>query len=170
MGVYFEMSSKHMSTTTLAGPRKSAVNTTSTCAYPSMRVAGDGFLTPQSLRGSSVTADADLAEGEPFGVNQHLPRWDDELVFFQIRRTSRLPKVLARLSLRAPTYHHAIALAQCALDAPIEGEIIVAHSPIGTRNKTVSRLAVRIESGEAHLFSVPLGTVFPSPVWAVGVR
>ena len=159
-----------MSTTTLAGPREGAVQTPLTSLYPAMRVVGDGFLTPSNLVGSFATYDADLTEGEPFGVNQHLPAWDDELVFFKIRRTSRIPKVLAKLGLRAPTYHHAVALALCAPDAPLEGEIIVAHPPIGTRNRPVSRLAIRIGPGEAHLFAIAAGQVFRSAIWAVGIR
>lgn len=140
--------------------------------YPTMRLSGDGWLTPSSLKGSrAVSCDIRLYEDGRYQTNQFVVAFDDVAVFFPIRRTSRMHKVLEKLDLALPTYHHAIALAMKVSSTPVTGTIVVGHSAIGAgpTDRALMRLCLTV--GKEHsLLSIRAAHVFPKAVWGMGLR
>jgi len=138
---------------------------------PSMRLSGDGMLSPLILqRNHLVQCAEELFDDNPFCRNQFLRSWSDRLVFFNIRRVTRMRKVIEKLGLREPTYHHAVALALRARSMPVTGTVVIGHPPLGTANLALSRLSVFREGNDVKLIKVGAAHVFTKPVWAVGVK
>lgn len=139
-------------------------------SYPRMRLSGDGSVIPSRLMAlvgafQPFVYVSQYLSAEHFLENPKLLRWDDELVFFPVRRTSRIPKILRKLGLRAPTYHHAAAFGLRIKESPVAGTVIFPHAPVaigGVGNCHVGFLT----SGYACAAAL---SVYKQPVWAVGL-
>lgn len=136
--------------------------------YPSMRLSGDGYLTPSSLseeHADWVSIANQSINDLNFGQDTEMNSWTDELVFFPVRRMTRLTKILNKSGLRQPTCHHAIALALAVLRIPVVGAVVVAHNPVDSH-----RLCISAHRYDSYISLVSATAVFKAPVWAVGLR
>lgn len=139
-------------------------------SYPRMRLSGDGTVIPTKLTTlvgafQSFVYVSRYLSAEHFSESSNLFRWNDELVFFPVRRTSRIPKILRKLGLRAPTYHHAAAFGLRIKESPVAGTVIFPHEPVtigGIGNCHVGFLT----SGYACTATL---SVYKQPIWAVGL-
>lgn len=143
-------------------------------SYPRMRLSGDGSVIPEHL-----TSPPAIPEGyiNPFLSKKYFPEnpelcdWEDELVFFPARRMSRIPNILKKLNLRAPTYHHAAAFGLQIEDAPVSGTVIFPHPFVqieGIGNCRVS-FESRVSKPGVRYACIANVSVYKQPVWAVGI-
>ena len=139
--------------------------------YPTMRLSGEGRLVPSRLLNASwISVTNPLINDSNFFVNPQLVSWNDVFVFFPISRTARIPTVLEIYQLRRPTYHHAIALGLSVRAVPVEGVIVVAHSPIILPGVGSFHLCIAAHGYSSHAGVVSADHVFREPVWAVGLK
>lgn len=141
-------------------------------SYPRMRLSGDGSLVPSALLSSKrFLYVSSFLNSHCFPDNPKLCAWDDELVFFPIRRVSRVTKVLEKLALRAPTYHHAVAFGLRIEKSPVGGPVFFPHKGVLIpEHGGPCFTAFTLIDGSRYAV-VPLPVIaLSAPVWAVGVR
>ncbi|MDO8483010.1 MAG: hypothetical protein Q7S86_04295 [bacterium] len=144
--------------------------------YPRMRLSGDGAVVSEQFT-APVGAFEPFVYINPFLSRKHFPenpklgKWKDELVFFPARRMSRIPKILNKLGLRAPTYHHAAAFGLQIEHAPVSGMVIFPHPHVfieGIGNCQIS-FQSRVLKPEVRYACIANVSVYKEPIWAVGI-
>ncbi len=142
--------------------------------YPRMRLSGDGTVIPLRLTSPPKTPEGYI---NPFLSDKYFPKdtklgsWKDELVFFPVRRMSRVPKILQKLGLRAPTYHHAAAFGLQIEHVPVSGMVIFPHPHVfieGIGNCQIS-FQSRVLKPEVRYACISNLSVYKEPIWAAGI-
>ncbi|MSU55152.1 MAG: hypothetical protein EXS46_01260 [Candidatus Taylorbacteria bacterium] len=144
--------------------------------YPRMSLSGDGVVIPAQLTSpagifESLVYINHFLSRKYFPENSELGDFENELVFFPVRRMNRVPKILEKLGLRAPTYHHAAAFGLRIEDAPVSGMIIFPHTPVFI--KGVGNCQISFQSRlnfERRYVCISNLSAYKRPVWAVGIR
>ena len=145
-------------------------------SYPRMRLPVDGMVVPGQLTSPVGTLEPfvyinHFLSCKYFPGNPKLGKWKDELVFFPVRRMSRVPKILPKLGLRAPTYHHAAAFGLQIEHAPVSGMVIFPHPHVfieGIGNCQIS-FQSRAFKPEILYACVSNISVYKEPIWAAGI-
>ncbi|GEM_PF-7123690 len=138
-------------------------------SYPRMRLSGSGMCTPSRLAALKhfVYVSPFLSE-KYFPENATLCVWEDELVFFPVRRLSRVRKILDKLGLRMPTYHHAATFGLRVKDSPVAGSILFPHQPVVVPEMGECQTAFVLDGKCRYVCACSL-SVFKQPIWAVGL-
>lgn len=146
--------------------------------YPRMSLTGVGNLLPSQLRAEKRGTMRVFDFVSPYLTDELFPgdnllfQWRAELVFFPIRRVSRIPKVLAKLGLRAPTRHHALAFGLEIRKAPVMGHVLFPHEPVSASPVGEFQIVYEVRENLPYVrhmaYARPLSR-FDGHYWVVGV-
>ncbi len=140
-------------------------------SYPRMRLSGSGGIIPAALASLKHFAYvSQFLSAAHFPENPEIDPWDDELVFFPVRRLSRIPNILRKFGLHPPTYHHAAAFGLAIKDSPVVGPVIFPHEPVVIPAlEALGKHRVSYVVERSSLACVCYMHVLTRPAWVVGL-